>query len=65
VIVLLARKAREVEDDDEVDLSLVRTAVLQQSLKLSAVSRLCTLALFPDRSRTTKPWRSQYSSHAA
>ena len=46
VVVLLAREPREVEDDDEVNLALVRPAVLQQSLQLTAVGGLCALAFF-------------------
>jgi hypothetical protein len=44
VVVLFAREAREVEDDDEVNLALARPAVLQQSLELTAVRGLGALA---------------------
>ena len=43
VIVLLAREAREVVHDHEVDPALVRPAVLQQRLELAAVRRLGAL----------------------
>jgi hypothetical protein len=46
VVVLLPRETREVVDDDEVDLALVRAAVLQQRLELAAVRRLGALAFF-------------------
>ena len=46
VVVLLPREAREVVDDHEVDLALVRSAVLQQRLELAAVRGLGALAFF-------------------
>ncbi len=46
MIVLLSCEPREVVHDDEVDLALVRAAVLQQRLELAAVRRLGALALF-------------------
>ena len=46
VVVLLPREAREVVDDHEVDLALVRAAVLQQRLELAAVRGLGALAFF-------------------
>ncbi|HEX7087151.1 MAG TPA: hypothetical protein VF198_12365 [Vicinamibacterales bacterium] len=46
VVVLLPREPREVVHDDEMDLALVRSAVLQQRLQLAADRRLGALALF-------------------
>jgi hypothetical protein len=46
VIVLLACETREVVYDEEVDLALVRPAVLQQRLELCPVGRLRALAFF-------------------
>ena len=46
VVVFLPREAREVVHDHEVDLALVRSAVLQQRLELTAVRGLGALALF-------------------
>jgi len=46
VVVLLARESREVVYDDEVDFALVRAAVLQQCLELTAVRGLGALAFF-------------------
>ena len=46
VVVLLPREPREVVHDDEVDLALVRAAVLQQRLELAAVRGLGALAFF-------------------
>ena len=46
VVVLLARKSREVVYDDEVDFALMRAAVLQQCLELTAVRGLGALAFF-------------------
>ena len=46
VVVLLPREAREVIHDDEVNLALVCTAVLQQRLELTAVRGLGALAFF-------------------
>jgi hypothetical protein len=43
VVVLLACEARQIEDDDEVNASLVCPAVLQESLELGAVRRLGAL----------------------
>ena len=40
----VAREARQVEHDDEVDAALVQTAVREQALKLAAVRRLRALA---------------------
>ena len=44
VVVLLAREPREVVHDHEVDLALMRAAVLQQCLELTAVRGLGALA---------------------
>ncbi|MEZ5289917.1 MAG: hypothetical protein R2745_02435 [Vicinamibacterales bacterium] len=44
VVVILAREAREVVHDQEVDLALVRAAELQQGLELAAVGGLGALA---------------------
>jgi hypothetical protein len=46
VVVLLTRKAGEVEDDDELHLALVRPAVLQQLLQLRTICGLGTFTLF-------------------
>jgi len=46
VVVLLARESREVVHDDEVDFTLMRAAVLQQCLELTAVRGLGALAFF-------------------
>jgi hypothetical protein len=46
VVVLLSCKPREVVHDDEVDLALVRAAVLQEILQFAPVGRLGALALF-------------------
>ena len=46
MVVLLARKARQVVNDHEVNLALVGSAVLQQRLELAAVRGLGALALF-------------------
>ena len=46
MVVLLPREAREVVHDHEVDLALVRAAVLQQRLELAAVRGLGALAFF-------------------
>ena len=45
VIVLLSREACEVVHDDEMDLALMRPAVLQQVLQFAPVGRLGALAL--------------------
>jgi hypothetical protein len=44
----LARKARQVEHDDELDLAFVETAVLQELLQLGAIGSLRALALFAE-----------------
>jgi hypothetical protein len=46
VVVLLARESREVVHDNEVDFALMRAAVLQQCLELTAVRGLGALAFF-------------------
>ena len=46
MVVLLARESREVVHDDEVDFTLMRAAVLQQCLELTAVRGLGALAFF-------------------
>ena len=46
MVVLLPREAREVVHDDEMNLALVRAAVLQQRLELAAVCGLGALAFF-------------------
>jgi hypothetical protein len=46
VVELLPREAREVVDDYEVNVALVRPAVLQQRLELAAVRGLGALAFF-------------------
>jgi len=45
MIVLLPREAREVVDDDEMDLALVCPAVLQEVLQFAPIRRLGALAL--------------------
>ena len=45
MIVFLTREAREVVHDDEMDLPLVRPAVLQEVLQFAPVRRLGALAL--------------------
>ena len=46
VVVLLPREAREVVDDNEVDLALVGTTVLEKILELATIGRLRALAFF-------------------
>src|SRR5215204_3719859 len=46
MVVLVAREARQVEDDHEMHAALVQTAVREQALELAAVRSLGTLALF-------------------
>jgi hypothetical protein len=46
MIVLVAREARQVEHDHEMDAAFVQTAVCEQALELAAVRGLGTLALF-------------------
>jgi predicted TIM-barrel fold metal-dependent hydrolase len=46
VVELLAREAREVVHDHEVDLAFVCAAVLQQRLELATVRRLGAFAFF-------------------
>src|SRR5690606_38059631 len=48
VVVLLAGEARQVENDDELHLAFVRSAVLQKPLQLRAVRGLRALTLFPE-----------------
>src|SRR5204863_8298974 len=48
VVVLVPRESCQVEDDDELDPALVRTAELQELLKLGAVSGLRALALLSE-----------------
>ena len=48
MVVLLSREPRQVEDDDEVDLPFVGSAVLQQPLQLRSVGGLGTLAFLPE-----------------
>src|SRR6516164_5097441 len=45
MIVLLPREAREVVDDDEMDLALVRPAVLQQVLQFAPIRRLVGMSV--------------------
>jgi len=47
MVVLLAREAGQVEDDDKLHLALVKTAVLQELLELSSIGRLRALAFLP------------------
>jgi hypothetical protein len=55
MIVLLPREAREVVDDDEMDLALVCSAVLQEILQLAAVGGLGALALLLEALEDLKP----------
>ena len=48
MVVFFAREPREVEDNDEMDLALVRSAVLEKPLQLRTVGGLCALAFFPE-----------------
>ncbi len=48
VVVLFAREPGEVEDNNEVNLALVRPAVLEEPLQLRAVGGLCALPFFPE-----------------
>ena len=48
MVVFFARETREVEDNDEMNLALVRPAVLEKSLQLRTVSGLCALPFFPE-----------------
>ena len=43
-----AREPCEVEDNNEVNLALVRPAVLEEPLQLRTVGRLCAFAFFPE-----------------
>jgi bifunctional non-homologous end joining protein LigD len=43
-----ARETREVKDNDEMNLALVRPAVLEKPLQLRAVGGLCALPFFPE-----------------
>lgn len=52
----VAREAREIEDDDEVDLALVRAAEGQKSLQLGAVRGLGALALFLESLEDLEPF---------
>ena len=65
VVVLFARESCEVEDNNEVNLTLVRPAVLKESLQLRTVGRLCAFAFFPEPLENFVPLSlRQYSSHA-
>ena len=48
VVVLLTRKARQVEDDNELDPALVRATELQQLLEFGAIGGLGALAFFAE-----------------
>lgn len=48
VVVLFAREPCEVEDNYEVNPSLVRPAVREKPLQLRAVGGLCAFAFFPE-----------------
>ena len=54
MIVLLSCESREVVHDDEVDLALVRAAVLQEILQLAAVGRLGALTLLMEALKDLK-----------
>jgi hypothetical protein len=61
MVALLAREAREVVHNDEVDLALMRPAVLQRRLELAAVRGLGAPALFVEAFEDVVALR-QYSS---
>jgi len=64
VVVLFAREPREVEDNNEVNLALVRPAVLEEPLQLG---RSAVFALSPSSlngSGTSSPSLRHYSLHA-
>src|SRR5687767_355050 len=45
---IFAREPREVEDNDEMNLALVRPAELEKPLQLRTVGGLCALPFFPE-----------------
>jgi hypothetical protein len=51
VVVFFAREPREVEDNDEMNLALVRPAVLEKPLQLRTVGGLCALPSSVDSSK--------------
>ena len=48
MVVLLPREARQIEDNDELHLALVRAAELQQLLQLGSISALRALAFLAE-----------------
>ncbi len=56
MVVLVAREARQVEHDDEVDLALVGAAEREQLLQLGAVRGLRALALFLEAREDVEPF---------
>ena len=55
VVVLFPREARQVEDDDKLNLAFVRAAELQQLLQLSAIGRLRALAFLAETREDVEP----------
>src|SRR6266542_926048 len=56
MVVLFARKARQVVHDHEMDLALVRASVLEQLLQLGTIRRLGALAFFLEAVQYLEPF---------